>query len=151
MANFHGVPVNIKDQSELINNFTALIYCGQIISAVKQLIKAKNFDVTSVVSEVKEFKTCDGLEISMNYRQAHIIFRLFLDVIIPKEHCSTLDNKAGLNKNKLSWKELVTLRILYIIFEELRAIIKNYADVKQNYFIWTNSFDGSVAKERHLR
>lgn len=151
MANFHGVHVDKKDQSELINNFTALIYYGQIISAVKQLIKAKNFDITSVVSEVKEFETCDGLEISMNYRQAHIVFRLFLDVIIPKEHCSALDNKAGLDKNKLSWKELVTLRILYIIFKELKTIIKNYVDVKQNYFIWINSFYGTVAEERHLR
>ena len=102
MANFHGVHVDKKDQNELINKFTDLIYGDKIISAVKQLIKAKNFDITSVISEAKEFRTCDGLEISMNYRQAHIVFRLFLDVIIPKERCSTLDNKAGLDKNKLS-------------------------------------------------
>lgn len=147
MPHFSNLDIDEWNRKEL----TALIFDGKIIDAVQQLIKVKNFNDTSMdQASVEKFRVDDGLDISMNYKQAHITFRLFLDIIVPKEYCSALDSKAGLDKNKLSWKQLVTLRILYIIFEELNIIIKNYVDVKQNYIIWTTSYDGSVAKERHV-
>ena len=51
-------------------------------------------------------------------------FRFFLDSLTPKNHCTKMDEAACLDKNKLSWANLIMLRILWTIFTEIKFFSK---------------------------
>ena len=93
---------------------------SKVAFAIKRLLVKKHipnviFHYSQDV-EIKNFTT-DTLIVHLRVQTETgdtnlIEFRFFLDSLTPKSHCTKIDEDARLDRNKLSWANLILLRIL---------------------------------------
>ncbi len=80
-------------------------------------------------------------------------FRFFLDSITPKNYCTKLDKDAHLDRKKLSWADLIALRILWTLFTEIKYFSKQenaqkICGNKHCATIWiANMYSGSIGRK----
>lgn len=78
--------------------------------------------------------------------------RFFLDSLTPKNHCTKMDEDAHLDKDKLSWANLILLRILWTIFTEIKYFSKQEnawticGDVHCATIWIANMYSGSIGR-----
>ena len=105
---------------------------SKIAFAIKRLLVKKHIpNVIFNYSQDIEFKkfTTDTLVVHLRVQTETgdtnlLEFRFFLDSITPKSNCTKLDKDAHLDRNKLSWADLILLRILWTIFTEIKYFSK---------------------------
>lgn len=137
-----------------------LLYNGGIATAIKRLILTKHFDTTlendSVIT--KKFGDSDGLVFRLRVTTEilnvnTIEFRFFFDDLVPKQCFEAIDIKAGLKNKNLSWAKLVTLRVLYVVYEQLKffsieANAKRICNKKTHVAtVWTQTPNGSIGRQ----
>lgn len=154
--NFINLGANIEEAKEL----RKLLYDGGIVAAIKKLLLVKHFNTKLDDSSVETRKYCDddGLtfrlevttEANINYT---IEFRFFFNNLVPKQCFEAIDTKAGLKNKELSWVELVTLRVLYVIYEQVKffsidANAKRICNKKTRVAtVWTQTPSGSIGRQ----
>ena len=137
-----------------------LLYNGGIIAVIKRLLLTKQFntklDDSSV--ETKRYGDDDGLTFRLKVTtEANITytieFRLFFGSLVPKQCFEAIDKKAGLKNKDLSWVKLVTLRVLYVIYEQVKffsidANAKRICNKKTRVAtVWTQTPGGTIGRQ----
>ena len=134
---------------------------SRIAFAIKRLLIRKHipnviFHFSQDV-ETKKFAT-DTLVVHLRVQTETgdtnlIEFRFFLESITPKNHCTKIDEDAHLNRNKLSWADLITLRVLWTIFTEIKYFskqenAKKICGNKHCATVWiANTYSGSIGRQ----
>lgn len=116
-----------------------------VIFHFSQDVEIKNFTIDTLVVHLRvQTETGDTNLLE---------FRLFLDSITPKSQCTKMDEAAHLNRNKLSWANLILLRILWTIFTEIKYFSKQenariICSDQHCATIWiANMYSGSVGRK----
>ena len=134
---------------------------SKIAFAIKQLLIKKHIpNVIFHFSQDIEFKKFveDTLVVHLRVQTETsdtnlLEFRFFLDSITPKHYCSKMDKDAHLDKKKLSWADLITLRILWTIFTEIKYFskqenAKKICGDKHCATVWiANMYSGSIGRK----
>ena len=141
-----------------------LLYKGEIITAIRKLLLVQHLDAAPDVDSlhIQDFHGDDGLVFNLYIttdilNQVTVQFRFFLEQLVPKQNFGKVDEDAGLKDKNLSWANLVKLRILYVVGQEVKYFSKQANADKvcskklHNATVWTQSPNGSMGRTGGIR
>ena len=140
----------------------ALFFEGGIITAIRKLILQKhltNVEFDESTLHVKEFIGGDHglvfrLKITTDENITNTVeFRLFFNCFLLRHQFSKIDKEAGLKNKDLDLPDLIRLRILYVIFSQVKFYsiqdkANNWCNRKTHVStVWTQDNTGWLGRQ----
>ena len=140
----------------------ALFFGGGIITAIRKLILQKhltNVEFDENTLQIKEFIGGDHglvfrLRITTDANITNTVeFRLFFNCFLLRHQFSKIDKEAGLKDKDLDLADLIRLRILYVIFDQVKFYsiqdkAVNWCNRKTHVStVWTQDNSGWIGRQ----
>lgn len=157
MLNFSQFGANEQEAQELAD----LIYHGGIITAIRRLILVKHLHNVELIEdsyEVRKFSGDEGLVFRLRITTEEnvtntIEFRFFLNNVVWPYNFEKVDIEGGFKNKQLSWVDKVKLRLLYVVFDQIRffsveANAHKICNKKTRIAcVWTQTPGGSMGRQ----